>query len=203
MSNASLDSSRRLASGEVVTPRGRLLYPSLFKKQLMKGETDESRAKYGVSILLRDSGLTAMMEAVNEKIVDKWGADARKKFKIRMPFIKTEEQPRFSELASDFPVLIRTSTKDKPGVVYANMKECDESSENEVYSGRWGRLTVNAFAYEHPTGGKGVSFGLQHVQLLEHDDVLAGGRIRVENAFEAVELESAASGATLSEDLWG
>jgi hypothetical protein len=186
---------RVLKSG-IATPRGRLLYPSLFKASLMKGETDQSKARFGATLLLPASAnLDLLIKAVNDKISEKWSADVIKKSKIKKPFIKTADDPKWEEYAEAFPVMIRTNSKDRPGIVFGNLAPCTD--ETEVYGGRWAVLALNPFAYDHPTGGKGVSWGLQHAQLLEHDDQIGPGRIRAEDAFEAVTTDGAASAEAL------
>lgn len=171
-------------SGLIVTPKGRMLYPGLFVASLPKGETDKSKASFQNTLLFpKSADLTLLSKAVNDCIAEKWGAGPHK-FKIKKPFIKTEDQPRLVDYAADFPVMVRAGNKQKPATVFASLKGCE--NEEEVYGGRWASMSVNVYAWDHPTGGRGVSFGLNHVQLLDHDEPMGGGRVRVEDAFEAV-----------------
>jgi hypothetical protein len=41
-----LTKARRIKTGEIITMKGRLLYPALFKPSLPRGETDQSKARY-------------------------------------------------------------------------------------------------------------------------------------------------------------
>lgn len=173
-------------SGLVVTPKGRMLYPGLFYPSVPKGETDQTKASYQLTLLFPKAADGALLvAAVDAAIVAKWGVGPHK-FKIKKPFLKTEEQPRFADVAGDYPVMIRAGNKERPATVFGNMKPC--TTEEEVYGGRWATMSLNAFAWDHPTGGKGVSFGLNHVMLLEHDEPMGGGRVRVEDAFEPVDV---------------
>jgi hypothetical protein len=182
-------------AGNVVTPKGRMLYPALYQMQTPKGETDQSKARYQITLLLgSDVDLTLLNQRVNDAIAEKWGADATKKFKIKKPFLKTEEQGRLSDLAVEFPVMIRAANKTKPDVVFANGSKCDD--DNETYGGRWARISLRPFCYDHPTGGKGVSLSLENVQLLDHDDRLGGGRAKAEDEFAPVEVAKTGSAAT-------
>ena len=180
-----LTKARLLKGGEIITPKGRLMWPALFKPSLAKGETDPAKAQYQANLLLpKNADLKVMIDAINAVIADKWGADARKKYKIRMPFKKTEEDPKLSEVSDAFPVSLRAWTKERPEVVYADAKT--KAQEEDVYAGRWACLMMRPFTYDHATGGKGVSLGLQHVQLLDHDEPLAGAKLKPEDGFEAV-----------------
>lgn len=179
-----------LPSGNIRLPRGRLYYPWFFKPQLRKGETDTTKAKYQTTVLLpKDVGMDVLLKAVESCAVDKWGADYAKKQKIKKPFLKTEEQPKMSALVDDYPVFLRLNSKDRPGVVFANGTTCGEDKSHEVYGGRWAFVTVRPFAYE-TDGNKGVSLGLQNVQLLEDDERLGGGRVSAESEFESVGADS-------------
>ena len=192
--------ARLLKSGDIITPKGRMMYPNLFKPSMPKGETDEKKLQYQVNLLLpKGADLSVMVAAVNEVIVGKWGADAKKKFKIKMPFKKVEDEPKLAELAHEFPTTLRAWSKDRPTVVMADPTKL--AQEEDVYSGRWACIMLRPFVYDHPTGGKGISFGLQHVQILDNDEPLVGARIRAQDGFETVE-DSSGSAVTTTDDLY-
>jgi hypothetical protein len=165
--------------------KGRLLYPSLFRPHLRRGDTQD-KARYQATLAIPKAYDTKLLsEVVAELIEEKWGKNAAQKHKIKKPFVKTEDQPSLAEYAEEYPVLLRSRSKDRPKVVYANLKECTD--EADVYGGRWACLLVQPYAFEHAEGGKMINFGLQHVQILDNDEPM-GGRVRVqaEDAFEAV-----------------
>jgi hypothetical protein len=87
----------------------------------------------------------------------------------------------------DFPVYVAARSNDKPGIVGPNGKS-DGIEPEHVYSGRWARMTVDAYGYD-VDGNKGVSFGLKNVQLLDNDDelVVGGSKVSAESEFDAVE----------------
>lgn len=173
------------AGDNIITCEVVLAYPNLFKATLMKGETDQAKANYNVTALVpKGSDLALLVEKANAVGTEKHG----KNVKFKKPFIKTEDQQgKISELAEEFPTMLRMSSKSKPGVVFPNGKPCDDPEQ--VYSGRRARISVNVYGWAHPTGGKGVSLGLGNVQLLDHGDPLplGGGRVAAEDEFEAVE----------------
>lgn len=193
----------KTASGNIITPKGRMMYPALFKPTLPMDEKDESKARYQVSLLFpKSADLSLLAKAIDALCIEKWGADYKTKFRIRKPFLKSEDYPKMGpEIIENFPMFIRTNSKDRPGVVRADTTNVSEADANEVYGGRWACISVRPYAYDHKTGGKGISLGLQNVQVLDHDDVLGGSRPRPEDEFEPVGAANGAAAAT-SDDLY-
>lgn len=191
-----IDTATMLPNGNVRTPRGRFLYPSLFQKSLPRGEQDKSKAAYQVTLLIpKEADISALKKAIAEAVEENVPAKARATTKIRNPLLKTADQPRFAEYADDYPIMLRfNSKKMRPDVVNpkgdANISEDQEA--DEVYSGRWGRVTCRVFFYSHDTGGKGVSLGLQNTQVLlgpdgEPGESMAGGKAKGTSEFEAAD----------------
>lgn len=174
--------------GNILTAEGRMAYVSFFKASLPQGETDMAKAKYqGTICFPKAADLALLATEVEQCAIDKWGPDYKKKYKVRKPFLKTEDHPKLGLDAEAFPVFIRCSSKDRPQIVDAKMNTIGEDKSEQVYSGRWGRYSVRPYAYDHATGGKGVSLGLQNVQVLRDDESLGGVRVSAENEFEAVD----------------
>jgi hypothetical protein len=169
-------------AGTMVLPAGRLSYPNLFVARAMQGEP-EDKAKFSTSVMLPpDADLSLAVKWVNDAATEKWGSNIGK---VRKPFLKHAEKIEDQELAAAFPVLIRMASAKKPSVVFANGEPCTE--DDEVYPGRWARVSARLFTWEHPTQGRGVSFGLSNVQLLDHDERIGGGRAKVEDEFEFIQ----------------
>jgi len=174
--------------GNIITCQGRMMYPSFFKPNMMKGETDPSKAKYqGTLIFPKGFDLKLLIAAVEAAAVDRWTDKYKEYFNIKKPFGKASEQAKMSGTAEDYPIFIRTSSRERPEVRSPSNGLITEEQSEEVYAGRWARFSVSPYAYDHPTGGKGVSIGLHSVQLLDHDERLAGARAPAEDEFSAVE----------------
>lgn len=189
-------------AGNVITPAGRLAYPHLFSAALPMGETDSKKARYQCSIVFpKNADLTLLNNLVEETAIAEFGPDYRKKYKVRKPFLRTEEHPRIGVEAEEFPVLIRTNSPTRPQVIRGDKSPVTESEQEDAYAGRWARLSLRTYAYDHPTGGRGVSFGLQNVQLLDHDEPLAQMRPPAEDEFEAIEA-SGGDGARAADSLF-
>lgn len=178
------------AGTNIITCEVVLAYPNLFKPSAPKGEGAD-KATYNVTALVpKGSDLALLLERVNEVGTEKHG----KNVKFKKPFIKTEDQNgKIADFAEEFPTMLRVSSKSRPAVVYANGKDCDD--EEQVYSGRKARISVNVYGWNHPTGGKGVSLGLGNVMLLDHGDVLplGGGRVAAEEEFDFADVGEAAT----------
>lgn len=169
-------------SGNIVV-YGRMVWPAVFAPAKMRGQS-EDQAKHQITVLIpKTSNIDAAKKAAQEAAEDKFG---KKSSGIRSPFRKSEEKDKLAEVAEDFPIYITARSKDPVGVVGPNGKRVDDPEQ--VYSGRWCYVSMQAFGYDN-NGNKGVSFGLQNVQLLDHDDPLnvGGGRVAAESEFDAVD----------------
>lgn len=187
---SALNIAKRLESGNFLTPRGRMLYPALYEPTLPKGETDKEKAKYQATLLIPVGADIDVMKAAYKELVEENVPETKRKTtKIKSPFLKTEDQPRFEDMAEEFPWMIRCQAKFKPDVVTPKGDRTvgEDEEADEVYGGRWARFSVRPYFWKHPTGGQGVSFGLQNVQLLDHDDPIAGGRVKGTDEFEPAE----------------
>lgn len=183
-------------SGNLVTPKGRILWNSLF--EVRKRKVGEGKFEFNL-LIPKSADIGAMKEAAIEAGKDKFAKafkDAAGKWpsSIRSPFKKTAENDKLVAgleeaglKAEDWPVFFAARSKDKPGVVGPNGK-ADGVDAEQVYPGRHAKATLQAFAYEND-GNKGVTFGLINVQLLDNDEelVIGGGRVSAESEFDAVE----------------
>lgn len=176
---------RESKSGNIITPKARMSYPHLFRAQGMDG----SEPKFSLSLLIPGaSDIVRLKQAAEAMAKEKWPNGVKN---LRSPFLDAEEKDDGDHAKG--MVLIRASSKQKPGLVDARGNNVED--EAEVYAGRWCVASLRCFAYDR-NGNRGVSFGLQNVQLLDHDEPIGGGRVRAEDEFEAVsddEVSSAAS----------
>ena len=174
-----------LATGNIRSPKGRLSYTFLLETN-PKAKTKDGKLKYTTSLLLppdcdltllKNAAIECAKEEFGEKLIDK---KTGLPLALKTPFLKGEEK-----VGPDFKgwTLLRLSAMTRPGIVDARGVSVTEPQD--VYSGRWAFISMNPFAYD-VDGNKGVSFGMANVQVLDHDDPLAG-RPRPESEFVAVE----------------
>ena len=65
---------------------------------------------------------------------------------------------------------VNVSNKTAPGIVDANRRQITD--DTEIYSGMWGRVTINFYPYS--VSGSGISASLQNVQKLRDGEPLGG-----------------------------
>lgn len=166
---------RETKTGNILTPKARMSYPNLLEARAMEG----AEPKYSVSLLVPPSAdLTLLKQAALKCAKEKWGENMPKS--LKSPFLDAEEKGEGKEGYEAGWALLRPSTKQKPGVVDA--RGANITDEGDIYPGRWCVASLRPFAYD-VNGNKGVSFGLQNVQVLDHDDPI-GGRSRPDDDFE-------------------
>ena len=186
-------------SNKVLTPEFRSAFVAVFKAKGIKGDAS-AKEKFGVTMLFpKGTDLSALKAAAHEAAVNKWGKDLPKKLKT--PFKDQGERADDYAGFEEGGIYITAQSDTRPGVVDAKVQ--DIIDENDFYSGCWARATVNAYAWEHPTGGKGVSFGLLNVQKLRDGDRLGGGRAKPTEDFTPVEGANDEGGASTADALFG
>jgi len=166
---------------KVITPTFRVSFPNVFRPaKPMAGSTQEP--KYGLTMLFsKDDDISALKKAAEDACAEKWGADKSKWPKnLRSPF--RDQGEKDYEGYEEGAVFVNATSKQRPGLVDANMN--DIIDESEFYAGCYARASINAFAYD-TAGNRGVAFGLNNVQKLKDGEPL-GGRTRPEDDFEPV-----------------
>lgn len=199
MNDAMKKATRSAKNDKIVfTPAGRMVWPHLFEK--WAGKDGDGEPKFGCMLLFpKDVDLTELKKLMNEAAHAKFG-DKAKDMTLRNPIRKTSDLDKLAEYADEFPTCIGPRSSDRPGIVGPNAKRVDEPEQ--VYGGRWARFSVDAYGYD-TKGNKGVTFGLQNVQLLDHDEPMGGGRVAAEKEFEPVDAGGSESGGeTTSDDVF-
>ena len=166
---------------ELVTPPVRLSFPALFEpKPVAKGSDDE---KYQASLLLPpDLDMKPFMDAIVAAAKEKWGGNLPK-FPAKNNPIKSCDDKELAGYDEGWHY-INTKSNYPPTVVDQRRQEIIDPTR--IFAGCWCRFHINAYAYDHPVGGKGVSFGLNAVQLVREDARLDGRRDATE-LFDDVE----------------
>lgn len=181
---ADLNACAEAKNGDIITPKARMSYAL----NAVRGqENDNGEKRYQLSLLFPPkSDLGLLKRKMYDVALEKCKGDSEKaKAEVRKRFLDPVEKGQDPELFNGW-ILLRASSPSKPGFVYANGKTVPaEDLETEVYSGRWARVSLRPYWFDVKTN-KGVTIGLQNVQLLDHDDSI-GGRPRAEDQFEAVE----------------
>lgn len=172
---------------KVTTGKVRLSYAHIFEPHAMN---EGQEAKYSVSVIISKSDketLKAIKEATEQAKKDgasKWGnkIPGNLKTPLRDGDVEREDDEAYKGC-----YFLNASSKNKPGVVDANVQPVLDATE--VYSGCYARLTLNFYAY-NASGNKGIAAGLGNIQKLEDGEPL-GGFTRAEDDFDSVGGDSA------------
>ena len=108
---------------------------------------------------------------------------------------KSNGDPLGDEYKNSYFVTVKSNKR--PGIIDAHGVEL--LGADDVVSGDFGRVSLNAFAYDQ-AGNRGVSFGLNNVQLLEKGTSLGGVRRSAFDDFGVASSSTAAPAASAAED---
>ena len=197
-------------SGNIIMPKMRMMYANLITPGFpSKNEKDPKKKQWSVTGLIpAGADLSVLREEIDAVVAANLTPAQREKTKLKLPIGDTASDSSLAIYADDFPHFIRTNTKcfdrqgkprPAPEVVSGStgkpVLEADEP--DELYNGRWFRPSLNPYLYD--VENKGVSLGLVNVQLLQHDEPLAGGKVKADREFEPVsgldDLENAEASA--------
>jgi len=173
MENNNIFEGTRLDSTRVRTGKVRFSYAHFFEAW----PEEDANAKYSVSILI-DKEDSATQKAIREAIenakqqgIKKFGS-VFKGPKVHDPVHDGDEEKEGDETYAG-KLYINCSNKKKPQVVDINLDRIED--EDEIYSGCYGRITVNFYPYSM-NGNTGIAASLQNVQKLEDGERLGGGQ---------------------------
>lgn len=178
------NTNTRVKIGEV-----RLSYCHLFQPEAV---ADGGEKKYSVSLLIPKSN-TKLVEEVKAAIKAAFMAGVASRFGGKQPAPGTwknplrdgdAERPDDDTYAGCF--FINATSRTKPGIVKivkmnGEKKLVEVTDEDEVYSGCYGVVSVNFFAFNN-AGNKGVAAGLNNVLKTKDGDYL-GGRTSAQSEF--------------------
>lgn len=185
-------------SGNIITPSGRLSYAQfLLEPQERKYEDSGKTVKvYSMNLLLppgRD--LAELKKAMAKIALEKCDGDKQRAANfVNKRFLDPNNLPQGGKpMGEEFAgwTLIRATSSYKPKFAYPNGKEIPaEEVENELYSGRWARVTINPY-WTNNKKNPGVCLGLQNVHLLDHAENLGASVAGAEDDFGDAGVENA------------
>lgn len=193
------------ATGEYFTPKVRFIYPVLLEPKVNKKFPTNPPKFSAVALVPKDADISVIAAEVSRFAASLYGADWKAKAQedpalaVKIPIKKTANNEKLAEFAAEYPLLINVSANlDFPPAVFGpDKKPIAKDSTGEVYGGRWGVMALNVWGPkpENKNINRFVSLGLQRVQLLDHDELIATGRIGTAEGFEEASV-SAKSGGT-------
>lgn len=172
---------------KVVTGICRFSYANLWEPKAMD---ENSKAKYSVSLIIPKSDtktldkIKAAIQAAYEEGKNKLsnGKSVPTLNSIKTP-LRDGDVDRPDDEAYANSYFINANSIIAPGIVDADCQAILDHSE--VYSGIYGRASINFYAYKTNTA-RGIACGLQNVQKIRDGEPL-GGHSRAEDDFADLE----------------
>lgn len=161
----------------IILPPGIASYANLIEPRA----DQQGKMKYSVSLLIsksRSKELDPLRAIALEVATAKWGPKAKALLENqKYPLIKDGDKKVDDDGKVD-PIykgmfVISAKTDRKPGIVDASRQPV--FTDDDCYSGCMIRVSGNVFAYDYQ-GNKGLSFGLNNVQVLKKLARLDGRR---------------------------
>lgn len=152
---------------KLVTPTFRGSFVHILEPHAIKG-VENAKARYQITIPIKKSDpfwvkLNALIE---ETAKEKWGKIPAK---LKKPIKDGDEEGR-PEFAGCYS--IQATSNNKPGIVDAQLQPIMDA--NEIYSGAYYKASIRAYAWQHATGGSGVSIALDNVQKIKDGEAFSG-----------------------------
>lgn len=173
---------RKHMSTKCITNKVRFSYVNIFRSRSFREGQD---AKFSICLLIPKedkAGIAkirkAIDAAVEEGIASKWGG--KKPKNLRLPLRDGDEERADEAPEYEGMFFMNANSNTKPGIVDKDLNEILDP--DEVYSGCWGRASVNFFAYDS-NGNRGVGCGLNNIQKLKDGEHLGGERASAEDDF--------------------
>src|SRR5262245_16470519 len=168
-----------------ITPYATLSFPNLFapKPKFQGNEPVYSCALLFDAAAQQSKEWKAIQQGCIDAATKKWGPNVNLK-NVEMPFKDAGEKAEKYQGYEEGIIVINPWSKNKPGIVDARLQ--DVLLPEQVYAGQIVRAQVNPFAWD-PSGRRGVSLGLNHIQIVKHDAPRIDGRVPANRAFDVVE----------------
>lgn len=168
---------------KVVTGLVRFSYVNIFRSRAFREGQD---AKYSICLLIPKSDKetlkkirAAIDEATQDGISSKWGGKTPKN--LHLPLRDGDEERADEAPEYEGMYFLNANSNQKPGIVDKDRNEILDP--DEVYSGCWGRASINFFPYDS-NGNKGVGVGLNNVQKIKDGEHLGAARASAEDDFD-------------------
>lgn len=149
--------------------------------------TPGGKEKYSVSLLIPKTDkelkkkINTAVEAAITAGLSKWGGKKPAKLKLPLRDGDAEENEPEKHPERKGHYFINATSDQKPGWVDALRNKMLNPSEEEVYSGMYGRASVNFYAFD-TNGNKGIGCGLMNLQKLREGEKFSS-RIDAEDDF--------------------
>jgi len=171
--------STKKREGVVVTPEFRGSFVKLRKPESVEGGTAKFSMTCPIPVEGNENFFEELEAAIEAAALKRWDS-VPKKLKHPIRDYDEDEDENYPEFIGTCRFVPKS--EERPRVIDVHGDPVDMA---DVYSGAWYRVSIRAYAWQHPTSGKGVSFNLDNV-LKIRDDEPFGGRGRAEDDFSTL-----------------
>ena len=163
----------------------RLSFPQLFTAKAIEAGKEPT---FSATFLL-DNEKHALLIKKIEAAIERTALDFFKKkivLKDRNKCLHDGNEQPETEGYGDGIMYLRSSNRTRPPVVNRDMSPIVEA-DGIIYAGCYVNATVRLFAWDHPTGGKGVSASLRAIQFVKDGESFGAGKVDVEKEFQSLD----------------
>lgn len=168
-----------MSTTSLITAPVRIAFPHLFTPKAKSDEKPDQLVYQCVLLLPPDTDLGPYNAAIQAAIKETWGKEPPR---WRSPLLEAANKSHLDGYEDGW-WYINLQSKRRPGVV--DRMGIPIGDPEAVYGGQWVKAFINAFAWDNKTGGKGVSFGLNGIQVVKDGDRRFGaGQVDVTKVFK-------------------
>jgi hypothetical protein len=166
------------------------------------------KKKFGCTLIFEAKDKGELEKILAQAITAEWGDKGLERARsglIKSPILAGDGKEARNKTTGEIhpglgadKVFIRVSSLYEPQVRYksANVPAKYGAGPDEIKSGDYGFAVLNAFAWNNPKSGDGVSFGIQYFQKTRDGESLGGtGGVDVDKYFEKIADTGAAPAA--------
>lgn len=157
---------------KLITPEFRGSFVHLIEPHKIKSDPNaEPRYQITIPLAKNDPFWKKIDALITEVATEKFGKVPPK---LKKPIKDGDEPGNDGNIREEFQGkwTLQASSKNKPDLVDAKLQPIMDAKE--IYSGAWFRASIRAYAWDHPTGGKGVSIALDNVMKVRDDKPFSG-----------------------------
>jgi hypothetical protein len=158
---------KKIATVKIITPTFRIAFHSLLRPHKFDNEKDE---KYKIGMLFpKGTDLSDLKKKTLKYAKAAFGTKPTKE-QLKYTWTKIDEDNKYGE---EFTGCIFIKAKSFTKLALLDEDREEVIDPGEIYKGRQARAVMHPFYYEDPSPG-GISFDLDAVQLLDHDERIGG-----------------------------
>lgn len=175
----------------IALPRVRLSFPCLFTPKALE---EGKEPQFSATFLLDNERHADILDQIDTTI-ERVALDFfKKKVPLKKKCIHDGNEKSELEGYGDSTSFLVSSNKSRPAVVDRRKVPVVES-DGLIYAGCYVNATVRIFAWEHKTGGRGVSAQLRAVQFVEDGESFGAGPVDADKEFD--DLDTDGNGAPM------